>query len=65
MLQKSEERAKKINNYIDFYTNFLISQFNYATTTRLSATLDNKVNHDQITRFLNNFLRVVILKKPV
>jgi hypothetical protein len=52
--QKPEEKAKKINEYIDLYTDFLISQFGYATATGLSATLDNEVSHDQITRFLKN-----------
>ena len=54
MRQKPEEKAKKINEYIDLYTDFLISQFGYATATGLSATLDNEVSHDQITRFLKN-----------
>ena len=54
MLQKPEEKVKKINEYIDFYTDFLISQFGYATATGLSAMMDGEISHDQITRFLNN-----------
>jgi uncharacterized protein YrzB (UPF0473 family) len=39
---------------LDIYTDYLISQNQYATATGLSALLDGQVSHDRITRFLNN-----------
>lgn len=40
-------------DYIELYTDYLISSNGYATATGLSAMTDNKVSHDQITRFLS------------
>ena len=40
-------------DYIELYTDYLISGNGYATATGLSAMTDNKVSHDQITRFLS------------
>jgi hypothetical protein len=31
---------------LDLYTYYLISQFGYATATRLSALLDGEISHD-------------------
>ena len=44
-------------DYIELYTDYLISSNGHATATGLSAIMDNKIKHDQITRFLsqNNF----------
>ena len=44
-------------DYIELYTDYLISSNGYATATGLSAVMDNTIKHDQITRFLsqNNF----------
>jgi hypothetical protein len=44
---------KKQTDYIDLYTDYLISGNGYATATGLSSMLDGKVSHDQITRFLS------------
>ena len=38
---------------LDIYTDYLISQNQYATATGLSRLLDGYISHDQITRFLN------------
>ena len=40
-------------DYIELYTDFLISNNGYATATGLSAIMDNSISHDQITRFLS------------
>ena len=40
-------------DYIELYTDFLISNSGYATATGLSAIMDNSISHDQITRFLS------------
>lgn len=39
---------------LDIYTDYLISQNQYATATGLSLLLDGQISHDKITRFLNN-----------
>ena len=41
------------NNLLDLYSDYLISQNQYATSTGLSALLDGSISHDKITRFLN------------
>ncbi len=51
---KVEDKVKRKEGYIELYTDFLISQNQYATAMGLSAITDRKVSHDQITRFLNN-----------
>jgi SRSO17 transposase len=38
---------------LDLYTDYLLSTFGAATATGLSAMVDGKVSHDQITRFLS------------
>ena len=38
---------------LDVYTDYLISQNQYATATGLSRLLDGEISHDRITRFLN------------
>ncbi|APC96194.1 hypothetical protein KX02_1869 (plasmid) [Francisella tularensis subsp. novicida] len=38
---------------LDIYTDYLISQTKYATSTKLSDILDQEVSHDKITRFLS------------
>lgn len=40
-------------DYIELYTDYLISNNGKATATGLSAMTDNEVSHDQITRFLS------------
>jgi len=40
-------------DYIEIYTDYLISGSGYATATGLSSMMDNAVSHDQITRFLS------------
>lgn len=42
------------NDLLDIYTDYLISQNQYATATGLSNLLDGQISHDKITRFLNN-----------
>ena len=41
-------------DYLELYTDYLISSNSYATATGLSAMMNNDVSHDQITRFLSN-----------
>lgn len=40
-------------DYLELYTDYLISNNGQATATGLSAMMDNSVSHDQITRFLS------------
>ena len=40
-------------DYIELYTDYLISSNGKATATGLSAMMDKEVSHDQITRFLS------------
>ncbi|GMT43836.1 MAG: hypothetical protein IEMM0003_0655 [bacterium] len=56
---------KKQTDYLELYTDYLISGNSYATATGLSAMMDNKVSHDQITRFLskNEFTSKELWKK--
>ena len=42
-----------MKDYIDLYTDYLISTSGQATATGLSAMMDGAVSHDQITRFLS------------
>ena len=53
---------------LDLYTDHLMACPKYATATGLSATLDNKISHDKITRFLAsddfNSKQLWILLKP-
>ncbi len=44
---------KSYKDYIDLYTDYLISNTGLATATGLSAMTDGAVSHDQITRFLS------------
>ena len=39
--------------YLDLYTDYLISTFGYATATGLSRMVEGQISHDQITRFLS------------
>jgi len=40
-------------DYLELYTDYLISSNGYATATGLSAMMDGEISHDQITRFLS------------
>jgi len=40
-------------DYLELYTDYLISNNGLATATGLSAMMDNSISHDQITRFLS------------
>jgi len=44
---------KKQTDYIELYTDYLISGSGYATSTGLSSMMDGDISHDQITRFLS------------
>ena len=44
---------KDYKDYIELYTDYLISNTGLATATGLSAMTDGAVSHDQITRFLS------------
>lgn len=46
--------TRNANNILDIYTDYLICQNKYSTSTGLSDMLDGELSHDQITRFLNN-----------
>jgi len=39
--------------YLELYTDYLISTSGYATATGLSAMLDGEISHDKVTRFLS------------
>jgi len=39
--------------YLELYTDYLLSTFGHATATGLSALVNGQVSHDQITRFLS------------
>lgn len=39
--------------YLELYTDYLISTFGYATATGLSRMVEGRVSHDQVTRFLS------------
>ena len=39
--------------YLELYTDYLLSTFGHATATGLSAMVSGQVSHDQITRFLS------------
>jgi hypothetical protein len=39
--------------YLELYTDYLLSTFGHATATGLSTLVDGQVSHDQITRFLS------------
>ena len=41
-------------DYLELYTDYLISSNSYATATGLSAMMNNDISHDQITRYLSN-----------
>jgi hypothetical protein len=41
-------------DYLELYTDYLISNSGFATATGLSAMMDKSVSHDQITRFLSS-----------
>ncbi len=40
-------------DYLELYTDYLISSFGQATATGLSALLNGEISHDKITRFLS------------
>ena len=40
--------------YLELYTDYLLSTFGYATATGLSALVNGQISHDQITRFLSD-----------
>ena len=42
-----------VNNHLDLYTDYLLVNPSYSTTTGLSRVTDGKVSHDQITRLLS------------
>jgi len=52
-------------DYLELYTDYLISGNGYATATGLSAMMDNEISHDQVTRFLskNEFTSKELWKK--
>jgi hypothetical protein len=45
--------TKTKTDYIELYTDYLISSKGYAKATGLSEMMDNDISHDQITRFLS------------
>jgi len=44
---------KTTKEYMDLYTDYLISSNGKATATGLSDMLGNEISHDKITRFLS------------
>jgi hypothetical protein len=49
----SKRKEKMTKNLLDIYSDYLIAQNKYATSTGLSDLLDGKISHDKITGFLN------------
>ena len=45
-----------MNNLLDIYTDYLIIQNKYATSTGLSDLVNGSISHDKMTRFLNDKL---------
>ena len=45
-----------MNNLLDLYTDYLISQNKYATSTGFSDLVNGSISHDKMTRFLNGKL---------
>ena len=45
-----------MNKLLDLYTDYLISQNKYATSTGFSDLVNGSIRHDKITRFLNDKL---------
>ena len=45
-----------MNNILDLYTDYLISQNKYATSTGFSDLVNGSISHDKMTRFLNGKL---------
>ena len=45
-----------MNNLLDLYTDYLISQNKYATSTVFSDLVNGAISHDKMTRFLNGKL---------
>ena len=45
-----------MNNLLDLYTDYLISQNKYATSTGFSDLVNGTISHDKMTRFLNGKL---------
>ena len=43
-----------MDKLLDIYSDYLIAQNQYATSTGLSQLLDGQISHDKITRFLNS-----------
>ena len=43
-----------LENMLDIYTDYLISQNKYATATGLSSLLDGQISHDRITSLILN-----------
>lgn len=41
------------DDLLDLYSDYLIVENRYATATGLSASLDQRISHDKITRFLS------------
>ena len=48
--------TKKMNSLLDLYTDYLISQNKYATSTGFSNLVNGSISHDKMTRFLNGKL---------
>lgn len=44
-----------VNNYINLYTDYLISSTSLVTSTGLSEILDGEISHDKLTRLLSNY----------
>ena len=45
------------NEFLDLYSDYLLSAFGQTTATGLSALVAGQVSHDQIQRFLAGFQR--------
>ena len=56
MLRSPSQKAydsRRDKEKLDLYTDYLISNSGYATSTGLSAMLEGDMSHDQVTRFIS------------
>jgi len=40
--------------FLELYTDYLLSSFSYKTATGLSILLEGEISHDKVTRFLSS-----------
>jgi len=53
-LEQAWYKIEMKRDYLELYTDYLISNSGAATATELSAMMNNEISHDQVTRFLSS-----------